>query len=264
MDTIPRNDIKTNILGINHLTWIDRAYYKNIDLMPLFKEFTERFYDDGYEMYQNDPDDMKPFRSKFRVRFDLFRRYGLIGAAGDRHMVEFLPPWYLKGPDEAQMWKFALTSVDFRISKMNHLLEYRKRILNGEEALVLKPSSEEGVRQIKALLGLDEIVTNVNFPNKGQMPDYPEDVILETNVHISGMGIKPVIAGQLPPEINSMVIRHVYNQEIVVKAALQKDKSLAFKAFVNDPLVTLSLHDSEALFNEMLHNTREYLPGWDL
>jgi galacturan 1,4-alpha-galacturonidase len=32
--------------------------------------------------------------------------------------------------------------------------------------------------------------------------------------------------------------------------------------FVNEPLLTISRVEAEKLFNEMLSNTKEYLPGW--
>ena len=46
------------------------------------------------------------------------------------------------------------------------------------------------------------------------------------------------------------------NQETILKAALIKDKELAFKAFVNDPLTTAGINDARKLFNEMLKNTK--------
>jgi alpha-galactosidase/6-phospho-beta-glucosidase family protein len=49
-----------------------------------------------------------------------------------------------------------------------------------------------------------------------------------------------------------------------LEAALKKDKDIAFRAFVNDPLVALSPDDARALFEQMLKNTRAYLPGWDI
>ena len=51
----------------------------------------------------------------YRVKFHLFRRYGLIATAGDRHLAEFMPGnEYLKDPETVEKWKFALTSVDWR------------------------------------------------------------------------------------------------------------------------------------------------------
>ena len=55
------------------------------------------------------------FETKNRVKFDLFRRYGLIAAAGDRHLAEFMPgDEYLKDPDTVASWGFKLTTVDSR------------------------------------------------------------------------------------------------------------------------------------------------------
>ena len=50
-----------------------------------------------------------------RVKFDLFKRYGLIAAAGDRHLAEFMPgDEYLNHPETVTGWKFGLTTVDWR------------------------------------------------------------------------------------------------------------------------------------------------------
>ena len=31
---VDRSEIKTNVLGVNHFTWLDSAYYHNQDLFP--------------------------------------------------------------------------------------------------------------------------------------------------------------------------------------------------------------------------------------
>ena len=52
------------------------------------------------------------FACAHRVKMDLFRRYGLIAAAGDRHLAEFMPgEMYLKDPQTVADWKFGLTTV---------------------------------------------------------------------------------------------------------------------------------------------------------
>ena len=48
-------------------------------------------------------------------------------------------------------------------------------------------------------------------------------------------------------------------QEMIVEAGISKNLDIAFKAFVNDPLVRLSLDDAKKLFDEMIDNTKEYL-----
>jgi len=253
-----RKEIKINVLGINHFTWINEASYKNIDLIPVFMEFAKKYWENGYELERMGPWDKNVFSNANRVIFDLSIRYGIIAASPDRHIVEFLPPWYLKDPETVKYWKFHLTPVDVRIENGRKLNEMRKRVISGEEKLKLKPSGEEGVAQMKALLGLDQLVTNVNIPNYGQMQGIPADSIIETNAIFGRDSIKPIISGKLPNSIHNLVIRHVLNLETILYAALAHDKEAAFHAFINDPLVTIEIKKARELFERMLVNI-----NWD-
>jgi galacturan 1,4-alpha-galacturonidase len=264
IDAGGRNEIKTNVLGINHFTWIDQASYKNLDLFPVFSEFAEKYAEEGYQEKGKDSWEKNVGGSANRVTFDLFRRYGIMAFSADRHLAEFVPPWYLKDLETVRSWKFNLTPVDFRIESSRKQNERRKRILAGDEEFILRHTGEEGVHQIKSLLGLDDFVTNVNIPNKGQFEGIPLGSVVETNAYFSRDSVRPVFAGKLPEDVQNLVVRHVYNQETILKAALAKDKELAFRAFLNDPLVTLSIRDARELFEQMLKNTRQYLPGWDI
>ena len=262
LEEVDRKEIKINVLGINHFTWIDKAFYKNIDIMPLYKEFSKKYAETGYEC--GGSWERSVFSHAAKVRMNLSQIYGIMPAISDRHLVEFLPPWFLKDPETVKSWKFHLTSVDYRKEESKKREEYRKRVLSGEEQIVLKPTGEESVLQMKALLGLGDMVTNVNIPNYGQMEGIPLNCVVETNAHISRIGVNPVFAGKLPDEVQNLVMHHVLNQETILKAALAKDKEIAFRAFVNDPLVNISLKDARKLFIEMLENTKKYLPGWNI
>jgi alpha-galactosidase len=260
INNVTRDEIQINVLGINHFTWIDKATYKEIDLFPIYRKFIDTYDETGFEGTEKGHWMNSVFASCERVKFDLFRRYGIIGAAGDRHLAEFVPGyWYLKDPETVRAWKFNLTTVDWRIEDLNRKLEATRRLLAGEEAFELRDTGEEGVRQMKAILGLGEFVTNVNLPNIGQMEGLPMGAVVETNALFSRGSVRPVRAGKLPDPVQGLVLRQVMNQETVTRAALTKDYELAFGAFVNDPLVTVSLGDAKILFNEMLENTKAYL-----
>lgn len=255
-----RIDIKVNVLGINHFTWIDKASYHGIDLMEVYAKFVDKYAETGYEGNNKGHWMNNTFASCERVKFDLFRRYGIIGAAGDRHLAEFCPGyWYLKDPETVKHWNFGLTTVQSRIEDLHKRLEKSSRLLNGEEQFELAVTGEDGVNQIKALLGLNELVTNVNVPNVGQMEGVPLGAVVETNAIFRQDSVKPIQSGKLPDPVQALVLRQVMNQETVVEAALTKDYDMAFRAFVNDPLVTIPLDDAKKLFAEMLENTKEYL-----
>ena len=260
IDDVRRDEIKLNVLGINHFTWIDKAEYKGTDLFPLYKEFVDKYYEIGYEGSEKGHWMNDNFVSAERVKFDLFKRYGVIAAAGDRHLAEFVPGyWYLKSPETVRSWKFSLTHVEWRVKDLNEKLAKTKRLLNGEEEFKIDITGEEGVHQMKALLGLQDLATNVNVPNVGQMQSVPYGAVVETNALFTSNSVKPIASGKLPDPVQALVIRQILNQETVLKAALSNDYEMAFRAFVNDPLVTCSLSDAHKLFNEMIENTKEYL-----
>lgn len=259
-----RQEVKVNVLGINHFTWLDKATYNGEDIFPLYREFIDKYYEQGYDEGGDKNWANSTFSSADRVKMDLFKRYGIIAAAGDRHLAEFCPPWYLKNPETVKEWKFGLTTVEWRKNDLQERLAKSKAMVNGEKEFEFKETGEEGVILMKALLGLGDFVTNVNSPNKGQLIGIKTGAVVETNAVFSKNEIRPVFAGKLPDDVLSLVNRHVTNQETTLKAALTKDKELAFRAFANDPLMTASISDARKLFDKMLKNTAKYLPGWNL
>jgi len=134
----------------------------------------------------------------------------------------------------------------------------------GRTPLVLGQSGEEGVAMIRALLGLGDIVTNVNIENAGQIPNLPLGAVVETNAHFSRDQVRPLAAGSLPPGLQSLIYCHVCNQELIVEAALARNKDLAFQAVYNDPASGLPLDEAWEMFNAMLRASQEFLPGWNL
>lgn len=262
---IDRRDIRVNVLGINHFTWLTAASYRGIDLMPAYRTFAEKYVKTGYGEQADDNWINKMFLCREQVKMDLFLRYGAIAAAGDRHLAEFCPgKWYLKDPETVEKWGFGLTPVSYRKTDLKTRLEQSDKLLAGEEKLDVKPSGEEGVRQIKAIVGLEELVTNVNLPNRGQIPNVPLGAVVETNACFQSDQVSPAFAGNIPDGVMTLMAQTIYNQECIVEAGLTRDLNLAFSAFAKDPLVTCSLDEAKELYRTMLKNTSAYLKDYDL
>ncbi|MBP3428542.1 MAG: alpha-glucosidase/alpha-galactosidase [Clostridia bacterium] len=257
---VERHELYTGVTGINHFTWLTSASYKGYDLMPLYKDFADKYYETGYLAGKDDNWMNNHFACAHRVKFDLFRRFGLIAAAGDRHLAEFMPSWYLRDPETAHSWMFSLTPVDWRIKQLGERLQKSHDLVSGKEPLEMKPSGEEGHLLIKALLGLAPIVSNVNVPNRGQIPNLPMDAVVETNAYFTRDRIEPLMAGPLPGELQTIIGRHVAVQENTLRAALTCDRELAFHTFMSDAQMTLGLEDGKKLFDEMLEAQKKYLP----
>ena len=263
---IPRADIHVNVVGVNHFTWFTKASYRNHDLFPIYEQFINEHYEEGY----NEPDRNwanSTFNCAHRVKFDLFRRYGAIAAAGDRHLAEFMPGGsYLKDPETVESWKFGLTTVDWRKEDLQKRLARARRLASGEEQVNLTPTGEEGILLIKALCGIGRLVSNVNVPNyAGQIPNISRDTVVETNAVFSYDSISPMYAGEAPAPVLGLLTPHIENQRDILDAALTCDFELALKAFMNDPLVAGRITEAQgaALLRDMIDNTITYLPeGW--
>lgn len=255
-----REDAKVNVVGVNHFTWLTSAKYKGIDLFPVYKKFAEKYSESGYIEKNGEIELNKAFRCRDKVKFDLFLRYGAIAAAGDRHLAEFCPgDWYLKSPEQVDEWLFGLTPVSWRKEDLAERMEKSRKLISGEDEFELAPTGEDGVKQIRAILGLGDLVTNVNIPNRGQIPNLPLGAVVETNAYFSADSVIPIAAGNVPANVMPLVGKIAAEQQCVVEAALTKDLELAFNAFASDPLVRLTLSDSRKLFDEMIQNTSSYL-----
>jgi len=255
-----RNEIQVNVLGINHFTWIDQAAYQGHDLLGLLRHHLEqpgtlRTYTQEEVESWNDW-----FHSTDQVKFALFQRFGILAAAGDRHLVEFLPGFILS-PETLFKWGVIRTPVSWRIERWVTAPQKTRDLMSGTTPFVLEPSGEEGVGMIKALLGLGDLVTNVNLENIGQISNMPHHAVVETNAHFSRDSVRPLIAGPLPAGIAPLINQHSANQELIIEAALTENTDLAFQAFFNDPTHHLPIDVAWELFNKMLQVNREYLPS---
>ncbi len=263
---IDRHDIKVTPTGVNHFTWLTEAKFRNADLFPYYKEFCEA-HPDGYT--GDGPVDRNwmnnNFASEEKVKMDLFKKFGYIAAAGDRHLAEFCEgSWYLENPERVKDMHFRLTTVAWRKSDLKQRLEKSARLVSGEEQVKINGTGEEGVNQIRALLGLADLITNVNIPNVGQIPNLPLGAVVETNAVFRNDSVTPVFTGNIPVEIYPLISRVCAEQEALSEAIANRDLDKIFIAFANDPLVTCNITEAKQLFSEMCENTRKYLTMYNL
>ena len=267
---VKRHEIYTDACGVNHFTWITEAKYQNIDLLALLPEFMEKFYEEGY--YEREGESRfafryDPFAYGNKVKLDLYRRYGALGAAGDRHLAEFLPgKWYLKDPQTVKDWQFNLTTVDFREEQQAQRVAETIEMAEGRKPFPVVRSGEEAVEMMKALMGFGTVVSNVNMPNMGQMPQMPLGSIVETNCVFSNDQVKPVVSRPLPTAVANLVHRNCLNIDTTYEGIKERNLSKLYAAFADQPLCGhLTMEEAFDLFRQMCYNTREFLdPYYDL
>ncbi|MDD3958251.1 MAG: alpha-glucosidase/alpha-galactosidase [Candidatus Izemoplasmatales bacterium] len=258
---VGRKDIQTDVSGVNHFTWITKATYREIDLLSVLKAFWDA-HPEGYnEKGEVDEYLTNPFACANKVKMDLFMEYGVLAAAGDRHLAEFFShDRYLASTGMAHHWKFNLTDVCFRIQKRDMLIERQIAEASGKEKVCPERSDEEAVDIIQALMGQKELVTNVNIPNSGHMPGVKDGAIVETNAHFTRGRIIPIPAHPLPWTVRALVNEQVELCDMLYQGIKDHDLERCFQAFSSQPLIrNLSKSDKVTLFRDMVYATRTQL-----
>ncbi len=255
-----RAEISLDISGVNHFTFATAARWKGRDLFPRLRRELARpgAFRDRTRTARGRKRRGEWFRSDGLIACDLFVRFGALGAAGDRHLAEFVP-WYLGSEKELHRWGAVLTPYSYRLA--NARRQRRKKYVLPEK---LSGSGEEGVAQMLALLGVKPLDTNVNQPNRGQNPDLPLGAVTESYARFRKGSVKPKRAGRLPAALAAHM-RHVCeNQQLALCAALERDRDLAFQVLLSDPLVKLPTDRAWKMFTQMLRGAKKMLPGWKI
>ncbi len=258
-----RHDIETNVQGVNHFTWINRAEYKGMDLLAIYGAYIKMFRQNNVaRCAKRVPAVKKRFRNEQNVKYTLFERYGAAAAAGDRHLAEFVPDLFLTTKHVLQ-YGFELTPVAGRM--LYNTIKKVKTMLADTPLSnpKIKGSGEEGIRQITSLCGMGDLVTNVNLPNKGQLKNVVMGTAVETNAAFSLDSVVALDAGEMPPEAAALVNVHAQNQKDFVEAYFNQDKNALERVFCRDPQVArIGMELGKRLFAEMRRKNRKCLEAF--
>jgi alpha-galactosidase/6-phospho-beta-glucosidase family protein len=123
----------------------------------------------------------------------------------------------------------------------------------------------EVIDVIEAIVRNGNITRVVVAPNRGAIPNLPDDAIVEVNAQINAYGVRPIHTGPLPEALAAHLRHYVSFQQQVVRTALSGDRTAALHAFLLDPNTQshLDLDETQALLDEMLEANREYLPQFE-
>lgn len=249
IETPDRRDVMVDVSGLNHFTFVTKALYKGVDYIPYLKEMVKdpSTFPDLTEKAKKRVADGKWFESDHLVALSFLRDFGTLGAAGDRHLAEFVP-FFLNSDEEAWRYGFIRTPFSYRVEEDKR----KKSKVYTDEELVAAPSDEEGVDILLSLFGERTLKTNVNMPNRGQVRYLKEGHIVESNGYISADSIVPIVSTDPSLAIQSMVKRVETEQDLALEAVWNNDMDLLFQAFISDPLVNINVDKAHELFTRMI------------
>ena len=244
-----RRELDVDITGVNHFTFMTKAYWNGHDLFKEIKKIVNdrKTFKDRTDVAKERERSEKWFECDSLIAYTFFKTFGVLGAAGDRHLAEFVP-WFLE--DEKYLNSLGVIRTPYSWREKN-AKEKREKVFTDDE-LIASPSGEEGVDIMLALLKGKGLKTNMNMPNKGQISYLEKGRIVESMGVITKDKVTPLVSSDPPLAIQSLIKRISDEQETALNAIYEKDDNALFSAFLMDPLMRLSVKKARELFDKML------------
>jgi alpha-galactosidase len=208
-----------------------------------------------------------PFAAENPFSWSLFKAYGAYPSANDRHVVEFFPERFPAGQYQDRTLGVSAYSFEGTIASGDRSYARMRRQALGEEPLddwIFERTVGEHEQLLNILRALRDDAREifaVNVPNRGAVPNLPDDAILEIPAVATGRGLLPVQIPDFSEELAAVVNRRLASTRLTVAAALQGDRDLFVEALLMDGAVT-DRAAAQALAAELLETHKPYLPNF--
>ncbi len=271
---VPFERMQYSAVGINHQTWFTQVRVDGKDALPHMREIARQRVAAAPEMdapagsnsgwvSHNSPfaNGIDPFS------WQLLLTFGGFPAPLDRHVTEFFPQFFRDGTYygmrlgvDAFSFEGTIENGDRGYDEMkadafspNPLNEAYFEHIGGEH--------EQVIDMILSIRGDKGKVYSANLPNRGQVPNLPEDAIVESPAYADAAGMHPLMLPPLSPGIAGALATRFQWVETIVEAALEGSREKFIQALILDGYVT-SLGQARAMADELLAEQSEYLPWY--
>lgn len=260
---LPAQGFEYTVAGINHLIWLTKANLNGADVLPTVRQYCADHLKviDERRKEQNTGQVPDPWHNAGAVKLALCRQFGYLPLPGDRHLVEYFPSLCNLRNGFGMKYGVLKTTVDARRLGAQQDLDFIRNVAAGEETVSWNRSGEEMTQIMRAIIGKSSTQAIVNAPNKGQITNMPDDVIVETLADVSDKGVKPRISGDLPGAAGTWCRLYADIHELTVQAALNGDRSLLIEAMSLDPSnAGADFSEIPDMADELLLANRAWLP----
>ena len=245
-------------VGFNHFVWLMEFSVDGRDGYPLVRAKNEALKAEGRL-----PGDDEDHQTSWR----LFELFGCFPLSRDRHITEFFPQFHADGRHYGKTLGVDRFPLERYVSGADAGHERMLRVARGEELLPADlverkvGQQEKLVNIIRAMQGDRGEVFHATVPNTGQVENLERGLCVECPVEFSRSGARPVPMGALPEGVKANVAKAFLTTELIIDAALDRDRAKFVQAIVIDGCVG-SIQQAGELADELIAAHREYLPGW--
>lgn len=253
--------INARIAGVNHLIWVTDLYADGKRVWDELPAITDNVLNGELKV---DEDDTSVFTDHAKVKCTLFKLYGALPAAGDRHIAEFFPHFINESTSWGADYDVKLTSIEDRIGMEAFARRMIESAIKGETDLrpFMQEVSTEATKEIiRSVACGGKYMGIMNLPNVGQIDNLLRGAVVETYGVIDAVGAHAIAYGNVSAGVQNVLEHHVRQQEMTLQVALMGSRELALQVLLNDPLSSrLSIPQAKQMLEELLKSNQQYLP----
>jgi len=198
-----------------------------------------------------------------RVRFELFRRFGVLVGSGDHHSVEFMPSFVHSGNDYGRDWRVHHYGMPGHRRDADEDVEYYEEMRDAPDVTRM-PSGELVAQLLDGMVSGKEQNLPVNLPNAGNVTNLDTGAVVEIMGVADASGVRGRDKTTVPGIMGEFLRRINVVQEWTVEAAIAGDRELVLEAMLADPIAAqLPYEQIIEMTDEMLAATARWLPRFD-
>jgi len=251
---VPYEELEYKCLGVNHQAFYTVLKHNGEDLYPRLRKLVKQ--DEYYK--------------KEIVRNEMFLQMGYYVTESSGHNSEY-NQWFRKRPDLIEKYcsdhEGANGNPGVHAYSLNIRLDRKKNVDKQYDEWLLKDvDPKKGMEYAGEIFNArfgdgKPFIFNGNVINNGSIPNLPYDTCVEVPVVADRMGFKTTIAGPLPEHLAILVNTTARLENLVVEAAMRKDREAVYHAIFMDPLTSAvcSLEEIRKMTDELFELNKDYL-----
>ena len=198
-----------------------------------------------------------------RVRFELFRRFGVLVGSGDHHSVEFMPSFVVANNDYGADWRVHHYGMPGHRRDAAEDVEYYEEMRDASEVTRI-PSGELVAQLLDGMVSGRTQRLPVNLPNEGNVTNLDAGAVVEIMGVSDDAGVRGRDKTTVPGILGEFLRRINVVQEWTVEAAIAGDRELVLETMLADPIAAqLPYEEIVEMTGEMLSATARWLPQFD-
>ncbi|WP_420601795.1 hypothetical protein [Flagellimonas sp.] len=269
---VPLDELQTKACGINHFTWFQEIKHKSTgeDLYPKLREIEQK-------------GDWLAQWHELALGRILFRRFGQWPSPASNHYGEYIR-WaeefvipqlqFFYDPYDGHPWENnQIPEGVYTVDRVKYdrpwVKDWSKKLLPVGSTEEVELENEDGSfkssGEIVTLImesmvsGKKQWLEAVNIPNKGSIPNLPDELVVEVPAYCDASGIQGIQLEPMPEAIAATIRLHASIHQLLVEAYAEKSKDKLLQAILIEPTVD-SYRNAVSMCNEMLELQKDVLP----